>query len=113
MNTDALLYEVQSLKTEIDRLKKDMKRHNTRIKNLMDQVIENMLANDEHEHTFNGKTYKLNENTIHTRKTDDKKKKDALLVLEEEGIEGPGAEQVYNKIVDAFKGPEKTRYVLK
>lgn len=113
MNTDALLYEVQGLQKELTRLRSQMKRHNARIKDLMNQVIDNMRANDEVEHTYNGQTYHLKENKVHTRKAAEKKKKDALLVLEEEGIEGPGAEEVYHKLVDAFRGPEKINYVLK
>jgi len=113
MNTDALLYEVQGLEKELIRLKKSVKTCNERKKKLMNKVIENMKANNEEKHVYNGKTYYVKELKIHSRKADKIKKKDALNVLVDEGVDGIGAEEIYYKLVDALKGPEKTRLILK
>jgi len=114
MNTDALLYEVQGLEKELARLKASTKICKNRIDTLMSQVVQNMRTNGIEKYTYNGQTYNLKEHKIHTRKKDVEKKKDAITVLQEDaGIEGQGAEEVYNKLVNALRGPEKVSYVLK
>ena len=113
MNTDALLHEVQGQEKELKRLRKQVKICNNRIKQLMNQVIANMNESNEIEHTYNGQTYYVEEQSVHSRKANDKKLKDTLSVLEEEGVVGEEAQQIYHKIVSALKGPEKVRQIVK
>ena len=112
MDTGSLLYEIDNIDVEVSRLRKEMKKLNDRKKELMTQAIENMKNNGEETITHRGKTYVLQERLKHTRKPDKKKKEDAMLILQDEGFHGTEAEEMYNKITDALKGPEKTTYTL-
>ena len=110
MNTDALLYEVQGQEKELKRLKGRVKTCNERIKDLMSQVYENMRQAGEEDHVYNGQTYHIEEKTVKTRKGDTKKRQDVLTVLNDEGIEGPDAEEIYEKVLGAMHGPETVRH---
>lgn len=113
MDTASILYEIDGIEKELARLRKRVKSLNTRKKQLMDQVITNMKDSGETEVTIRGKKYYLEERARHGRKTDKKRKEDALHVLQEEGFQGHEAEEMYDKLTDALRGPEQTIYTLR
>ena len=113
MNNGSLLYEIDSIDKELARLRKKIRDLGKRKKELTANVIENLKESGEVSVTHNGKTYVLEERGRHCRKSDKKKKHDAILVLQEEGFHGAEAEEIYDKITEALKGPEQTTFVLK
>ncbi len=113
MDTVSILYEIESIDKELSRLRKKVRELNQRRKELLDQAVENMREAGEESITHRGKTYVLEERQRRGRKTDQKKKQDALLVLQDEGFHGEEAEEMYNKITGAMRGPETIVYTLK
>ena len=113
MDTDSILCEITTIDKELSRLHKDMRVLSTRKKNLISQAVENMQSMGQTRHDHAGKTYILEEKTLHTRKPTKKKHDDAILVLHEEGFDGTQAEEMYDKITNAMRGPTKLSYILK
>jgi len=113
MDTGSILYEIDGIDKELVRLRKKVRELNDRKKSLMTQAITNMQDSGETSIVHRGKTYKLEERQRHTRKTDRKKKEDALLVLADEGFHGVEAEEMFDKLTGALRGPETINYTLK
>ena len=82
-------------------------------KNLLNQAVDNMRGSGETTLVHQGKTYKLEEHTHHVRKNDRKKREDTVSILNDEGFHGEEAEDMYEKILGAYRGPESVSYQLK
>ena len=113
MNTGALLYEIQNIDKELVRLRKRTRELNQRKKNLLNQAVDIMIESGETSFTYQGKTYKLEEHKRHTRKNEKKKHADTLDILNTEGFHGEEAEEMYEKLSSAYRGPEVVSYKLK
>lgn len=112
MDSESLLYEIDNIDIEISRLRKNLKTLNERKKELTTQVIDNIQNSGQDTIIHGGKKYVLQKRQKHTRKPDKKKKEDTMLILQDEGFNGIEAEEMYNKITNALKGPEKTHLTL-
>lgn len=113
MDSGSMLYEVDNIDKELKRMRKKMKDLNTRKKELVNQIIEYMRENDKKEETYNGRKFILKEKPKSSRKAKQETKADIIAILNEEGFHGNEAEEMYNKIVSANKGPEEIVYELK
>lgn len=113
MNIGSVLYEIQELDKELKRLRKKTTELNKRKKDLMNKAIESARKTGDTSVTFKGQTYTIEERSRHTRKSNKQKRKDTLNILQENGIEGYEAENMYKAIQGAFRGPEKVIYTLK
>lgn len=113
MDTGSLLYEIENIEKELVRLRTSVKELNSRKKDLERQIIEIMQDTDEQSITHNGKTYTLEETQHRGRKADKKKREDALAILAAEGYHGEEAEEMYNKLTSALRGPENITFKLK
>lgn len=113
MDINSLIVEIDSIDIELKRLRGTVKELNTRKKKLTEEIIKIIQETDEESMSFNGVTYSLGERVYHTRKSGKKRLKDVINILEEEGITGQEAENVYLKLESALKGPEKTVVQLK
>jgi hypothetical protein len=113
MDTQACLYEIDGIDTELVRLRKKVKVLNLRKKNLQAIVINNLKESGEEQYVHKGKKYIVEEQTRYSRKNDKKRREAALSVLGEEGIHGAEADDLYSKISSSFIGSEKVCYKLK
>ena len=112
MDFGSILYEIDGIDKELARLRKKTSELNKRKKDLMTQAIEDMKESGETSVVHKGKTYTLEERPKHGRKTDKKKREDTLSILADEGFNGEEAEEMYNKLTGAMKGPETVIYKL-
>lgn len=113
MDVGSMLYEIDEIDKELVRLRKVMRELGDRKKQLTTKTIDTLKEKGETEYTHNGKKYMLEERVTHVRKTDKKKRQDAISILQEEGYETHEAEEMYEKITGALKGPETNIVTLK
>lgn len=113
MDIGSLLYEIDGITKELVRIRKTTKDLNTRKKNLTNQIISIMKDNGDDTLVHNGKTFELREIQRYGRKSDKKRHEDAIVVLQDEGINGDQAEDIYRKLSGVLKGPEITTFTLK
>jgi hypothetical protein len=113
MNIGDCLYEIQSIDKELVRLRKKTRELGSRKKNLLNQIVEGMKETGDTEIIHKGKTFTLEEQLRHTRKNDKKRKEDIMELLNGEGFQGTEAEEMYEKISGAMRGPETKVYKLK
>ncbi len=113
MDTGSILYEVDGIDKELARLRGKVRELNKRKKDLMDQAIDNMKDSGDTSIIHRGKTYVLEERPRHGRKTDKKKRDDALVILADEGFHGEEADEMYSKLTGALRGPETVTYALR
>ena len=113
MDIGSILYEVDGIDKELARLRKQVTELGKRKKDLMSQAINILHESGETSITHQGKKYVLEERQRHSRKTDKKKREDALSVLADEGFHGEEAEEMYGKLAGALQGPETVIYTLK
>ena len=113
MDTGSLLYEVDGIDKELARLRAKVRELNKRKKDLMVQAVENMKKSGETSIVHRDKTYFLEERQRHGRKTDKKKREDALVILADEGFHGDEANEMYEKLTGALRGPETKIYRLR
>ena len=110
MDTSSILYEVENIDKEINRLKVKITGLNTRKKSLMNQAINNIKDSDT-DFFYNGKKISIKEKAVYTRKNEKRKKQDTLNILRDEGISN-NPDDLYNKITYALKGQQKTKISL-
>ncbi len=113
MNTGGFLYEVQNIDKELVRLRKRIRELNQRKKHLLNQIIDTMKEYGETNFIYQGKTYKLEEHKHRIRKNEKQKHQDTLDILNAEGFHKEEAEEMYEKLLDAYRGPESVSYKLR
>ena len=113
MDVGSMLYEIDEIDKELTRLRKVTRDLSTRRKDLMNKTIEKLRERGDTEYTHNGKKYILEERVKHIRKPDKKKRQDAISILQDEGFENHEAEEMYEKITVALRGPETNVVTLK
>nr|QBK87237.1 MAG: uncharacterized protein LCMAC201_01390 [Marseillevirus LCMAC201] len=113
MDTGSILYEIEGIDKELARLRKKVRELNKRKKDLLEQAVNNMHESGETQIAHGGKTYILGERSQHVRKNDKKKRQDTLTILNDEGFHGDQADEMYDKITGALRGPETITYTLK
>lgn len=113
MDIGAIFYEIDSIDKELVRLRKKTSELNKRKKALVTNIIESLQDSGENTVTHKGKTYTLEERQRFGRKPDKKKREDALSILADGGFHGEDADEIYNKLTEALKGPEIVSYTLK
>jgi seryl-tRNA synthetase len=114
MDINSTLFEVTSIDTELQRLRKKVVELNKRKKLLADKIIEHLKETDETEVSYQGKVYRLTEKIKHSRKSTQKQRESILSVLSEEDIHGDDAKELCDRLLnDALRGSESVTYTLK
>lgn len=113
MEINAHVYEITSIEKELKRMRMKMRELDKKRRGLLEKTIKLMKDRGQSEITINGQKYSLQEQVIHARKGDKKKKQDAVTILEEQGIQRYDAEELYTKLDKALKGEEKVALRLK
>ena len=117
-------YEIEQLKKEVKRLKNildierkrvntEIKKKNTRIAELQEQIIKGLKETGAESAEYKGKVYKAEPKIRRIRKKEDVKKSEILQILEKVDIGADHVEEVYKELTNALKGEEFLEWSLK
>lgn len=117
-------YEIEQLEKENKRLKAELKKirdtmngnlkkNNSRIRELEMQIIKGLQSKGKDSIEYKGKVYHARAKIRHVRKSEKVKKEEIMNVLKETGEDEEEIENIYDKLSKAMRGDEHLEWSLK
>ena len=110
---DPKFLEIEKLDKEMKLLRDKIKTYQKRKKELNCEIIDELQENDKDSWVYSGIKYILEEKTSKGRKKESDKKKDISQVLQKLEEGELTADELYDQVLLALKGPETTKILIK
>jgi hypothetical protein len=110
---DPKFLEIEKLDKEMKILRDKIKNFQKRKKELHTEIVDELQENNKESWVFSGIKYVLEEKTIKGRKKEADKKKDINGLLQKLEDGELSAEELYEQVLLAMRGPETTKILIK